>query len=249
MITAIFSSLIMFPIYLGWIVCILAVPVVLLLPIIGVFLLLGFHIFETNKLFEHGDRFVRNTIIIEDGSEIVSFAERFPNLHSYSACGRVKVGALLAQADQLLPFGYHLKIIEGYRSCEQQRNLEIAFGNRLRKIDAQVPEGFIEDQLNKMHRDFSINGHNTGGAVDITLMDDWGNEMDLGEKSICNLNWRGKAIPFMTSRLSKKNRNILTEVMKKAGFVPYEKEWWHWSFGDQYWCASTGAKSAIFGRV
>ena len=34
--------------------------------------------------------------------------------------------------------------------------------------------------------------------------------------------------------------------MKKAGFVNYPPEWWHWSYGDRYWAAALNKKFAIY---
>jgi D-alanyl-D-alanine dipeptidase len=36
-------------------------------------------------------------------------------------------------------------------------------------------------------------------------------------------------------RAARANRDLLISAMTTAGFVNYETEWWHWSYGDRYW--------------
>ena len=88
--------------------------------------------------------------------------------------------------------------------------------------------------------------HTTGGAVDLTLADAEGNELDLGiplntisDKSFTNSQ--------DISKEAKRNRNILIETMKDAGFVNYPLEFWHWSYGDRYWAAKNKTTSIYEG--
>jgi zinc D-Ala-D-Ala dipeptidase len=247
--TGILSSLILLPIYFGWIVCLISVPILLTLPFTGISIFAMFRFFETNKALEHNDRAVREKKIEDDGSKIVSFSKRFPNQKSLNLSGRKKVGILLSKADKLLPEGVYLKILNCYRSAEQENDLEKSHADRLKKNDPNVPDGFIQDEMSKLNKEYFSDGHCTGGAVDITLMDKWGHELDLGKRQTRRLNWRGKIYLSTASNHSECNRSVLAAAMKQVGFVPHQTEWWHWSYGDQYWCASVGAKSAIYGRV
>ena len=36
-------------------------------------------------------------------------------------------------------------------------------------------------------------------------------------------------------------------LMNDAGFAGYYEEWWHFSYGDQYWAGTTGAVAAMYG--
>ena len=74
--------------------------------------------------------------------------------------------------------------------------------------------------------------HNRGGAVDLTLVDSTGQEIempsgfdDFSEKASPNN-------PSMSAQ-ARKNVDYLSQVMVKHGFVPYEHEWWH--FDDSDW--------------
>ncbi|WP_370276972.1 M15 family metallopeptidase [Pontibacterium sp.] len=45
------------------------------------------------------------------------------------------------------------------------------------------------------------------------------------------------------------HRQLLQDVMGRAGFVNYAEEWWHFSYGDQLWAYVTGNPVAIYGAV
>ena len=47
----------------------------------------------------------------------------------------------------------------------------------------------------------------------------------------------------------RKNRQVFFDVMKKAGFSNYEKEFWHWTYGDYYWAKRNKKPFAIYGPV
>jgi len=70
--------------------------------------------------------------------------------------------------------------------------------------------------------------HNRGCAVDVGLWKanqivDMGTVFDdFSEKA----NYHSKSI----SKSAQENRKILREIMTQAGFVPYDKEWWHFNY-------------------
>lgn len=73
--------------------------------------------------------------------------------------------------------------------------------------------------------------HNRGAAVDLTLIDTTGRELDMGtayddftEKAHSNY----KDLPEKILA----NRKILSDAMQKFGFIPLESEWWHFDFKD-----------------
>jgi D-alanyl-D-alanine dipeptidase len=77
--------------------------------------------------------------------------------------------------------------------------------------------------------------HNYGIAVDITLIDGQGNELDMGitpfRKSTARLYWDYalKKLGKQLSQEQKKNRRLLADAMKQAGFLPLSFEWWHFN--------------------
>ena len=81
--------------------------------------------------------------------------------------------------------------------------------------------------------------HNYGCAVDITLIDELGNQLDMGtpvdhfgiraqvrlEKTLLQ---QGKLTSEQVA-----NRILLREVMTSAGFIPLAIEWWHFEAFDK----------------
>ncbi|MGB3641983.1 MAG: M15 family metallopeptidase [Rivularia sp. (in: cyanobacteria)] len=101
--------------------------------------------------------------------------------------------------------------------------------------------------------------HSTGGAVDITLVDEMGQIVDMGSP-IDELSDR--SLPDYYADIQQKealgyhaNRLLLKDVMEKAGFTRNPREWWHFSFGDQMWAwlnnEANGDKKCVacYGKV
>jgi len=77
--------------------------------------------------------------------------------------------------------------------------------------------------------------HNYGVAVDITIVDENQEELDMGitpfKKSRLQVYW-GYTIKKLGKKLTveqKKNRKLLSDTMKSAGFFPLSFEWWHFN--------------------
>lgn len=78
--------------------------------------------------------------------------------------------------------------------------------------------------------------HNYGMAVDITLCNAKGDTLDMGTK----IDYMGSAAHIdreealvksgRISRQALKNRRLLRDVMRYAGFRPLRTEWWHFNF-------------------
>lgn len=163
---------------------------------------------------------------------------------------RKQVAEKLLLANRYLSDGIKFKIIEGYRSLNIQRKI---FEWQKKEFKKQNPE-WNEEKLQIETGKFvafpeSIPPHSTGGAIDITLVDKNSNELDMG--TLINEGYGGNCFTNAEniSEVAKRNRKTLISVLEKVGFVNYPTEWWHWSYGDRYWAASTKNKFAIYGSV
>ncbi|MEE1829502.1 M15 family metallopeptidase [Streptomyces sp. SP17KL33] len=156
----------------------------------------------------------------------------------------------LLQAQARLPAGLRLLVVEGYRPPELQRRY---FGKYAARLRAEQPE-WSEEQIRSAASRFvsppEIAPHSAGAAVDLTLADADGRELDLGtpmnatpEESAGTCYTDAAGI----SAQARTHREILGRVLTAAGLVNYPTEWWHWSFGDRYWALATGAASACYG--
>ena len=88
----------------------------------------------------------------------------------------------------------------------------------------------------------------TGGAVDLSLCDKNGVDIDMGTKyqeHTPKTITRSKEL----NQSQKYNRKTLLVAMRKAGFVNYPAEWWHFAYGDKMWAAYRNKKTALYDVV
>ncbi len=79
--------------------------------------------------------------------------------------------------------------------------------------------------------------HNRGAAVDLTLVDSLGNELEMGTP----YDFFGpEAHPSYTNLPDSvlNNRKVLREAMMAEGFKPITTEWWHFSLGGKNYALS-----------
>jgi D-alanyl-D-alanine dipeptidase len=95
--------------------------------------------------------------------------------------------------------------------------------------------------------------HSTGAAIDVTLFDAEGQEINMGSP-IDEISDRSLPDYFANSQETIEmefhcDRQLLNEVMTHSGFQRHPNEWWHFSYGDQLWAWSSNQKLAIYGGV
>ena len=139
---------------------------------------------------------------------------------------RVKtVKALLAANKAFLEKGFRIKLYDCYRPRSIQK--------KMWKI---VPDANYVANPKKG----SI--HNRGGAVDISLVDVNGKELDMGTA----FDFFGKEASHNYTNLSEEilaNRKFLKEIMLQHHFKSFDSEWWHYNLNgsnkdevsDQTW--------------
>ncbi|MGW2567169.1 M15 family metallopeptidase [Streptomyces sp. NPDC001537] len=92
--------------------------------------------------------------------------------------------------------------------------------------------------------------YSAGAAVDLTLADADGRELDLGTEMNADPEHSDGACctdaPNITDE-ARAHPALLGGVLTAAGLVNYPTEWWHWSYGDRYWALVTGAPAALYG--
>lgn len=157
---------------------------------------------------------------------------------------------LLVAEEQLHARGLRLLIVEGYRPPALQ---ETYFGEYMAELRAQHPEWDVKQLRDATARFVAppeTAGHATGGAIDLTLADTEGREVDMGcrvnaspeeSEGLCYLHASG--LPGE----ARANRTILRNLLVGAGLINYPTEFWHWSLGDKYACATTGEEHAWYG--
>ena len=88
--------------------------------------------------------------------------------------------------------------------------------------------------------------HSTGAAVDLTLSDLKGNELDMGTKYSDFDNPSIYTNEQCVNKEQRANRIALVGSMARNGFVNYPGEWWHFSFGDREWAFYYKKKATLY---
>lgn len=172
----------------------------------------------------------------------------------YSPTFAVRKGVAhrLVHAAEGLPLSYRLLIKESLRPASLQK---FYFERRLRKITAENP-GLPEDEAVALTSRFVappwVAGHPSGGAIDVTLCDPNGRELDLGcaydEDETASKGACFSSFDDLGS-VAREYRSVLFHALEGAGFVNYPFEWWHWSYGDRYWAVTMQETHALYGPV
>lgn len=154
----------------------------------------------------------------------------------YPVLVRDAVAAKLGRIAKRLPEDLSLQVDDGYRAHYIQ---EILWNNRYKENRKNNPL-LTKEELHKLTRSLVFNPkegvppHSTGGAVDISLVDEKGNEINLSDPFEHYYEEAG----LMSNKISKKAQNLrllLHEAMLSEGFAPLPGEYWHFSHGDRVW--------------
>lgn len=146
---------------------------------------------------------------------------------------------------------WKIQIFDAYRPVEvQQFMVDYVFQERVQlnglSLDLLSPsqQQQILEEVYQFWAVPSLNPatpppHSTGAAVDITLINELGEVINMGSE-IDEISIRSYPNHFENSTHSEaqkyhQNRQILCQVMKQAGFQQHPHEWWHFSYGDQFW--------------
>lgn len=141
---------------------------------------------------------------------------------------------LKAAADTFRQMGYRIKIFDAYRPQDAVRHfvrwsedgndirMQAEFYPEFRKKSLLVDQGYIARN----------SSHMRGSAVDLTLTDMDGNELDMGT---C-FDYFGKKAWHDAVNVTpeqKENRELLKSVMEANGFKAFEQEWWHYRLKNE----------------
>jgi D-alanyl-D-alanine dipeptidase len=137
-----------------------------------------------------------------------------------------------------------LEVVYGYRSLSIQTKL---FNENKERISATLSGNELLEATHNIIAVPEVSGHPTGGAVDIQITKA-GKPLDFGTK-IWEFNNNSFVFSPFISVEAKENRMLLRGLMMKAGFAPFDGEWWHFSYGDKEWARYYGKPHAIYDQV
>ncbi|MFG2983848.1 M15 family metallopeptidase [Streptomyces sp. NPDC048258] len=156
----------------------------------------------------------------------------------------------LLHAQELLPGGLRLLFVEGYRPPALQRRYFEEYLGGLRAERPGLPEAELYAMASRYVSPPEIAPHSAGAAVDLTLADGYGKELDLGTRVNADPEESAGACYTHATDIgpaARAHREILGAALTAAGLVNYPTEWWHWSYGDRYWALTTGSPAALYG--
>lgn len=124
------------------------------------------------------------------------------------------VKALIKANTAFVKKGYRIKLFDCYRPLDIQKKMWKLVSN---------PDYVANPAYGSIH--------NRGGAVDITLVDSFGNELEMGTpfdffgpESSPNF----QALPEKV----KANRKVLQRIMEENNFTVLSSEWWHFNLNN-----------------
>ena len=148
---------------------------------------------------------------------------------------------------QLLHPNWYIQIFDAYRPVAvQQFMVDYSFGEALRErglTGKELSPQQREEVWTAVYEIWAVPSldmktpppHSTGAAVDITLVNDIGEVVNMGSP-IDEMSDRSLPEYYIHSHPEyHAHRQLLRDVMLKAGFQRNPREWWHFSFGDQMW--------------
>jgi zinc D-Ala-D-Ala dipeptidase len=163
---------------------------------------------------------------------------------------RVRVGLRdrLRTAQDDLPDGVRLLVVEGHRPVELQQHYFDDHCADLGRSHPHWPVDRLRAEASKHVSPPSVAPHPCGAAVDLTL---WahGAELDLGTAMNATPQTSANACFTAAANITEQARHwrdVLAKAMAVGGMVNYPPEWWHWSYGDKYWAATTHAPAAHY---
>lgn len=168
------------------------------------------------------------------------------------AWAHIRQGVLtrLLHAQSLLPTGVLLLFVEGFRPPALQQRYFEEYANELARAHPDWPPAELRDAASRFVSPPEIAPHSAGAAVDVTLIDYQGRELDMGTRVNASPEESKGACytdaPGLSSR-ARTNRATLGRALSTAGLINYGTAWWHWSYGDRYWALQTRQLAALYG--
>lgn len=139
-------------------------------------------------------------------------------IYPVSVCAiRRETGEKLVKAHRIFKEkGYTIKVWDAYRPLHVQRKL----------FEACPINDFVAKPPDKPITSGFRPRHNNGMAVDITLVDKYGNELEM-PSGFDDFSEKARFSSKAMTKEARRNVDYLHEVMLSVGFKAYDAEWWH----------------------
>lgn len=160
----------------------------------------------------------------------------------------------LIRVAERLPRGLRIAVLDAWRPLPVQQHLY----ERLESLLAHRHQELSGGAIAALTREFVAppsddparpSPHLTGGAVDLTLVDDRGRMLPMGSDfdEVTARSYTGYYESCGGDAAARDNRRLLYHAMMEAGFANLPTEWWHYSYGDQLWAWTRSEPRARYG--
>jgi zinc D-Ala-D-Ala dipeptidase len=151
---------------------------------------------------------------------------------------REAADALAGVARDIAPYGLVIKVFDCYRPTRAVANF-VGWARDLNDTVGKV-EFYPNVDKRTLFRDGYIashSGHSRGSTIDLTLARADGTELNMGTPFDF---FSPKSWPSNRSvgREAQVDRSLLATAMRRRGFRPYDREWWHFTLSREPFPAS-----------
>ncbi len=187
------------------------------------------------KGFEYLDEFIPNIVFdLRYGSEDNFTGKVVKGYENTRPVSTIEMAKALKEVQIYLELrGLGLKIFDAYRP---QKAVDYFFEWSKVKTDTLMKSKYYpnekKENLFKHGYISKLSGHSRGSSVDLTIIhligEKAGEEIDMGS----SWDYFGEKSSISSTKINliqRKNRIILKNLMQMFGFLPYEKEWWHFT--------------------
>ncbi len=184
--------------------------------------------------------------VVDCGEPLVELDETFGPARAPVRAG---VAQRLRRAQDLLPEGLHLEVVEGHRHPADQQRIIDTYAAEVSAERPGIDPYELEVLTSRFVAPIAVAPHVAGAAVDLTLAD-FDGPLDMGTPIDATPEMSGGRCYFDAPDIPERARalrGILSRALGSADLVNYPTEWWHWSYGDRYWALVTGAPAAVYG--
>lgn len=153
---------------------------------------------------------------------------------------------------------------EQLQSINKNLSLYVTYGYRTLQIQTMrfLKRLAVEDQkyyadpvelYEAVHRSVavpSVSGHPTGGAIDVCIIDkQTRKQLAFGSPIYDYSTLKYYVFSNEVTKAQRKNRILLRKIMMRAGFAPFDGEWWHFSYGDREWAFYYNKPFALYRQL
>lgn len=141
--------------------------------------------------------------------------------------------ALAEVARDLAPQGLVLKVFDCYRPKRAVANF-VRWARNISDLAGKKEFYPNVDKSTLFHSGYiaAFSGHSRGSTVDLTLARADGHELDMGTPFDFFSPRSGTATADLNAE-AKANRALFAAAMRRRGFRPYEREWWHFTLAHE----------------